>query len=302
MKISIITVCLNSEDTIIDTLNSIITQTYDQIEHIIVDGGSTDRTIHFLKNYNYKNKKIFFKKKCSLYNSINLGIKNATGDIITILHSDDIYNSPNTISNVVNKIKKSKKDIFFGDVIYYKKKFSNVIRYYSSVNFKRSLMKFGFMPPHTGSFYRKKIFNKYGYYKNFRIAGDFEHLLRLIYKNNIDFEILNLITTRMRSGGLSSKNLSSYIIINKELIKSFKINNIVTNNLLIFLRIPSKIFQFILFNKNKINSKFKIKNSQFIKTYKATEIKLIQNIKKLNFKEKFYSFSFKFSLFGILLK
>ena len=122
MKISIITVCLNSEDTIVDTLNSVITQTYNNIEHIIVDGGSTDRTIYFLKNYNFKNKNIILKKKCSLYNSINLGIRKAKGDIITILHSDDIYNSPNTIENVIRKIKNSKKKIFFGDVIYYKKK------------------------------------------------------------------------------------------------------------------------------------------------------------------------------------
>ncbi len=287
MKISIITVCLNSEDTIVDTLNSVITQTYNNIEHIIVDGGSTDRTIYFLKKYNFKNKNIILKKKCSLYNSINLGIRKAKGDIITILHSDDIYNSPNTIENVIRKIKNSKKKIFFGDVIYYKKKFSNVIRYYSSVNFKRPLMKYGFMPPHTGSFYKKEIFQKFGYYKDFRIAGDFEHLLRIIYKKKIGFEILNMITTRMRSGGLSSKNLKSYIIINKELIKSFKINKIVTNNLLIFLRIPSKIFQFIFFNKNKINAKFKIINSNYFKNNKETKIKLIQNIKKLNFKKNF---------------
>ncbi len=287
MKVSIITVCLNSEDTILDTLNSVITQNYENIEHIIVDGGSTDRTIYFLKNYNFKNKKILFKNKCSLYNSINLGIKLATGDIISILHSDDIYNSPKTISNVIKKIKKSKKEIFFGDVIYYKKNFKNIIRYYGSLNFKRSLMKYGFMPPHTGSFYKKRIFMKYGYYKDFRIAGDFEHLLRLIYKYKLDFEILNLITTRMRSGGLSSKNLGSYIVINKELIKSFKLNKIINNNFLILLRIPSKIFQFFLFNKRKLNESFKLIGSDFIKNHKENKIKLLQNINKLNFNNNF---------------
>ena len=112
-------------------------------------------------------------------------------------------------------------------------------------------MKYGFMPPHTGSFYKKDIFKKFGYYKNFQTAGDFEHLLRLIYKNKIQFKILNIITTRMRTGGLSGKNLASYIVINKELIKSFKINKIISNNFLIFLRIPSKIFQYIFFNKRE---------------------------------------------------
>lgn len=287
MKISIITVCLNSEDTILDTLNSVITQDYKDIEHIIVDGGSKDRTIFFLKKYNFKNKKIILKKKCSLYNSINLGIKSASGSIITILHSDDIYNSTNTISTVVKKIKKSNKKLFFGDVVYYKNNFSNIVRYYGSTNFKSSLMKYGFMPPHTGSFYKKNIFQKFGYYKNFKIAGDFEHLLRLIYKNKIKFEILNVITTRMRTGGLSGNSLKSYIIINKELIKSFKINNIISNNLFIFFRIPSKIFQYFFIDKNKINSSFKIINSNLIKNYKATKIKLIRNINKINFDNNF---------------
>ncbi len=287
MKISIITVCLNSEDTILDTLNSVISQKYKNIEHIIVDGGSTDRTAFFLKKYKFRKKKIIFKKKCSLYNSINLGIKNATGDVISILHSDDIYNSPDTIKKVVSRIKKSNKNIFFGDVVYYKKNFSNVIRYYSALNFKRNLMTYGFMPPHTGSFYKKNIFNIYGYYKNFQIAGDFEHLLRLIYKKKINFEILNLITTRMKSGGLSSKNLSSYITINKELIKSFNINEIKSNRFLIFLRIPSKLLQFFNFDKLKVNSSFKLKKSNFYKTYKETKIKLIRDIKKLNFNRNF---------------
>ena len=95
-------------------------------------------------------------------------------------------------------------------------------------------MLYGFMPPHTGSYYKREIFDKQGYYKNFKIAGDFEHLLRILYKKKIQFEFLNLITTRMKTGGLSSKNLSSYITINKEIIKSFKINSIKINKFLIF--------------------------------------------------------------------
>ena len=287
MKISIITVCLNSEDTILHTLNSVLTQNYKNIEHIIVDGGSKDRTKVFLENYTFHNKKIFYKKKCSLYNSINLGIKKSTGDIITILHSDDIYNSVNTLKHVVKKIKKSKKKIFFGDVVYYKKNFKNIIRYYSSRNFKKELMKFGFMPPHTGSFYKKEIFKSVGYYKNFKIAGDFEHILRAIYKKNIQYEILNIITTRMKTGGLSSKNLESYFIINKELINSFKINKINNNYFYIFLRIPSKIFQFFNFNIKKINSSFLYKNSSFLNKYYEGNIKLIQNINKIDLEKNF---------------
>ena len=107
------------------------------------------------------------------------------------------------------------------------------------------------MPPHTGSFYKKKIFKTIGYYKNFKIAGDFEHMLRAIYKRNIKFEKLNMITTRMKTGGLSSRNLKSYFIINQELLNSFKLNKIKNNFFYIFLRIPSKIIQFFNFNQKK---------------------------------------------------
>ena len=302
MKISIITVCLNSEDTILHTLNSVLTQTYKNIEHIIVDGGSSDRTKFFLKNYTFHNKKIFYKKKCSLYNSINLGIKNSTGDIVTLLHSDDIYNSTNTIKDVIKKIEKSKKKIFFGDVVYYKNKFKNIIRYYSSKNFDKKLMRFGFMPPHTGSFYKREIFKSVGYYKDFKIAGDFEHILRAIFKKNIKYEILNIITTRMKTGGLSSKNFSSYIIINKELINSFKLNKIDNNFYYIFLRIPSKIIQFFKFNKKKINNSFLLKNSSFLNKYYEENIKLIQNINKLNFKKNFILSALNLAFLGSFSK
>ena len=203
------------------------------------------------------------------------------------MHSDDIFNSINTIEDVVKKIKKSNKKIFLGDVVYYRKNFKDIVRFYNSKNFKKKLMKFGFMPPHTGSFYKKEIFKSVGYYKNFKIAGDFEHILRAIYKKNKKYEILNIISTRMKTGGLSSKNLESYLIINKELINSFKINKKNNNYFYIFLRIFSKIFQFFNFNKKKIYSFFFYKNSSFLNKYYEGNIKLIQNINKIYLEKNF---------------
>ena len=107
MKISIITVCLNSENTIISTLNSVLSQTYQNIEHIIVDGGSTDKTIQIINNYDHKEKKIITVENSGIYDSMNKGIEAATGEIITILNSDDIYQNTHTISETVNLIKKS---------------------------------------------------------------------------------------------------------------------------------------------------------------------------------------------------
>ena len=302
MKISIITVCLNSSNTINYTLNSVISQTYKNIEHVIVDGGSVDGTIEILKKYKFKKKNIIFTKGKSLYESLNIGIKKSKGDIISILHSDDIYNNSKVISKVAKIAKKSKEQVFFGDVVYFKKTlFSKVTRNYPAYNLKKKIFAYGNMPPHTGSFYRKKVFVKHGYYnKNFKIAGDFEHLLRLIYVKNIKYKILNFIITRMRSGGLSSKNFNSFIIINNEILKSFKIHNIKSNLIKILLRVPPKIFQYIFLNQKKLNSNFEFKINKSFENILFDKLNIIQNINKLNLKKNFILSALNLAFLGSL--
>jgi glycosyltransferase involved in cell wall biosynthesis len=135
MKVTIITPCFNSKNTIKFTLNSVISQTYKNIEHIIIDGHSSDGTKKLLNEYPNKKKKIIYKKS-NIYEAINIGIKNSRGEIIAILNSDDIYESKNTISDVVKIIKKSTKKIFLGDVVFFKNNnFTNLSRFYSSKNF-----------------------------------------------------------------------------------------------------------------------------------------------------------------------
>ena len=133
MKISIITVCLNSKETILHTLNSVVSQNYNNTEHIIVDGGSTDGTIQILKKYKNKNKKLIIAKGKSLYASLNLGIQKSSGSLISILHSDDIYNNNKVLTKVAQVAKDKKYKLFLGDVVYFKNKnFLKVIRKLSS--------------------------------------------------------------------------------------------------------------------------------------------------------------------------
>ena len=184
IKISIITVTLNSEKTIRDTLNSISSQTYKNIEHIIVDGGSNDETLKILKRYPNKNKKIYSYKNSGIYKAINHGIKKSNGDFITILNSDDFYQSNNTITEVIKVINKNKNaKIFFGNVVYFKElQYYNIKRYYSGNNFNRLQMHYGIMPPHPGSFIKKEVYLTNALYnENFKIASDFEFFLRTIY-------------------------------------------------------------------------------------------------------------------------
>ena len=302
MKVSIVTVCLNSEKTIKHSLNSVISQDYKNIEHIIIDGGSTDKTIKILNNYKFTKKRIFFEKGRSLYDSLNFGIKKCRGDLISILHSDDIYNNNKIISKVVKKSKNSKFKIFFGDVVYFNKNnFNKVTRYYPAGNVSRKIFSYGNMPPHTGSFYKKEIFVNYGLYnKKFKIAGDFEHLFRLIYINKLKFKVLNFIVTRMRSGGLSCKNLNSFYIINHEILKSFQINKVKKNFYNIFLRILLIIFQFIFLNQKKLNKNFEITISKVYENELYNKINVIQNIKKLNLKKNFVLSALNLAFVGSL--
>lgn len=268
MKVSIITVCFNSDKTIIETLNSVLSQDYDNIEHIVVDGGSADQTQEILKKYKHEKSKILIEKDNGIYHAMNKGIKLATGDIITILNSDDIYQSDRVISNVVKKIKSSYNDydIFLGDVVFFREKnFSYVRRFYGAKNFKRWMLKIGLMPPHPSSFIKKSVYEKYGNYDDsLKIASDFEIFLKFLYVNKLKFKYIDQIVVRMRMGGASGKNYYSYLLSTKEILYSLKKYELNPSILKIVLRIPSKLFQFInVFNQSRFNYNFKYSNSYF---------------------------------------
>lgn len=305
MRLSIITVTLNSKKTIISTLNSILSQTYEDIEHIVVDGGSTDGTVEILKEYNHYNKKMIFKEGAGIYESMNLGIVEATGEIISILNSDDIYQNENTISDVM-KIAKQKKDIsiFLGDVVYFKNtSFFDIYRYFRAKNFKRWQLTIGLMPPHPPSFIRKKIYEKYGmYHDKFKIASDFELFLRLIYKHKINFIKLNQTIVRMRMGGISGKNFTSYIISTKEIFESFFLNNLKTNIFKIILRLPPKLSQYFYFKKKNLNKDFRLFKMKFGKKYLVNSFKIVKKSSSIPFKENFILSALNLAFLGYYFK
>ena len=291
IKISIVTVTLNSEQTIKDTLNSVLSQKYKNIEHIIVDGGSDDQTSDILKEYPNKNKKIYKYPKSGIYEAINYGIKKSNGDYITILNSDDFYQSDDTISKVVKVINKYKKTkIFFGNVVYFKQKqFYNIKRYYSGTNFNRFQMLYGIMPPHPGTFIKKEIYRTNPLYReDFKIASDFEFFLRTIFIKKIKYKKINQTIVRMRLGGISTRNFLSYITSTTEIIKSFSINNINRNIFGTLLRLPIKTIQYINFNTAKLNKDMKIFQTFFNKDDLFKEnFNLVNDFKNIPFKKNF---------------
>ena len=253
MTISLITVCYNSAAHIQTAIESVLAQTYQDIEYIIVDGNSKDGTVDIIKNYVSRFKDCQLKwvsePDHGLYDAMNKGIRMATGDIIGILNSDDFYNYPHCIETVAKVFDDSKTDACFGDICFVKpENLNKIVRYYSSVKFHPRRFRFGFMPAHPTFFVQKKYFEKFGYYKiDYQIAADFELLVRFLYTNQLKYQYIPLNMVKMRTGGISTLSWKSNYIIIKENVRACRENDIYTNLLIVFLKYFRKIFELIPF-------------------------------------------------------
>lgn len=251
MKISLITVTYNSSKTLKTTLESILNQLHTDYEYIVVDGASKDNTVALLKEYEPKfknNIKWISEPDKGLYDAMNKGIRMATGDVIGILNSDDFFTSNDILRQVSEALEKNKNlDAVYGDIHFVNPdNLEKCIRYYSSKVFKRGLMRLGFMPAHPSFYMRKACFEKYGLYKtDYKIAADFEYLLRVIFKHKIRTQYIPVDMVTMRTGGASTSGLKSHMKIMKEHLKAFRENGIYTNVFLLSLRYFYKIGELV---------------------------------------------------------
>lgn len=248
MRVSLITVTFNSETTIRNTILSVLYQTYPDIEYIIVDGLSEDRTMSIIEEYEPPfsgRMKWINEKDNGIYDAMNKGIQMATGDIIGILNSDDFFTTNDIIENIVNTFENN-IDAVYGDVHFVKPNdLNSCVRYYSSKIFTRSLMRLGFMPAHPTFYCRKSCFEKYGLYKtNYKICADFDLLLRFIYVHRVSIKYLPLDMVTMRLGGASTNGIRSHLCIMNEHLRSFKENEINSNRLLLSFRYLYKLTEF----------------------------------------------------------
>lgn len=247
MKISIITVVYNNRETIKDAINSVLNQTYKNIEYIIIDGKSTDGTVEIIKSYGDKINKFISEKDKGIYDAMNKGIKLATGDIIGILNSDDFYSSDKILEIVANEFKNKNIDCLYGDLEYVdSKNINKVVRYWKSKPYKEGLFKKGWHPPHPTFFVKRKYYEKYGLFNiDFKIAADYELMLRFLEKYKLKSNYIPEIFVKMRIGGESNKSLSNIIKANIESYKAWKVNDLYINPLMIMLKPISKILQFL---------------------------------------------------------
>lgn len=263
MKITIITTTFNSEETLRDTIDSILRQSYTDWEHIIVDGDSKDKTLDIIKEcqpkYNGRLKWISEKDK-GIYDAMNKGIAMADGDIIGFLNSDDFYSSDNVLINVAKNLSDSDLDAVYGDIHYVNDDLNTCVRYYSSKFFRRGLMRIGYQPAHPSLYCRKSVYDKYGLYDtSFRMAADFEYLLRVIYIHRIKTKYLGFDFVTMRMGGISTRGFESHKKIIADHFQAFHKHGIISGYFMDLLRYPLRLIELAY---SSLFKNFKVQNTK----------------------------------------
>ena len=245
MKISIITVCYNSSKTIERTFQSLQNQIYTNIEYIVIDGDSIDGTKKIIENYKEIISVYISEKDNGLYDAMNKGVSIATGDLVGILNSDDIFTNDRVLNQIADFHLNNTLDVSISNIIQFNKN-EKVIRKYSAKNWNPKKLKLGFMPAHPAIFFKRELFDKYGGYRlDFNICADYELITRFFLKNKIQWKFLNITTHSMLIGGLSSSGLNSYHMVSKEIIKSLTLNKISFSRMVIHSRILWKIISFL---------------------------------------------------------
>jgi len=252
MKFSIITVVYNKKDHIEDCIKSVLSQSYKDIEHIIVDGKSTDGTMDIINKYRDKISKIISEKDEGYTYAMNKGLKVATGEIIAFLHSDDFYANNEVIEKVANIFKEKAVDSLYGDLVYVNKDNpKQVVRYWKGGSYSVTKFGWGWMVPHPTFFVKKDIYRKYGYFNtDFHIAADYEIILRLLWKYKISIFYLPQVLVKMRTGGTSNKGILNIVKKTIEDYKACKLHSLKRKFSIIALKNISKTPQFFIGKRN----------------------------------------------------
>lgn len=224
MKLSIITVCYNSAETIGDTLRSVRGQTYGKIEHIVIDGGSKDNTLEVVTTEGPHVAKLVSERDGGIYDAMNKGIALATGDVIGFINADDFYAAPDVLVQVAKIFEDQTIDACYGDLCYVKQDDTkSIVRYWRSSEFKPQLFLSGWCPPHPTFFVRKSVYDQFGGFDlGYKIAADIELMIRFLVAHQVRSYYLPRILVNMRMGGTTNKNVGNVIKQNREILQAFK--------------------------------------------------------------------------------
>lgn len=245
MKISVITVCFNAVNTIADTLESVATQTQPDIEHIVVDGASTDGTLEVVKRYKHVFKMISEPDQ-GIYDAMNKGLRLATGDVIGFLNADDVYADKRVLERVSAILVQEKLDALFGDVEFVDAdNLDRPLRRYRSERFRPDRIAWGWMPAHPTLFLRRQVFERFGPFRtDYKIAGDFEMVARIFHGGTLRYRYVPEVLVRMRTGGVSTGGWRNTLLLNQEVLRACRENGIPTNMLKILSKYPIKLLEY----------------------------------------------------------
>ena len=252
MLVSVITVCFNSESTIEETIRSVQTQTYGEIEHIIVDGMSTDNTPDVINRTRDESTIVIRERDDGIYDAMNKGLAAARGDVVAILNSDDLYADERTIETVVSVFLDTPSlDAILTDIRFFKTVLGSTerifTRFVKAKWFRPNRLAYGWMPPHSGIFLKREVHLKLGNYDtSYKICGDYELVVRCFKKHSSHYKVLDFCSVFMREGGVSTRNLQSNLEITAEIVSACRQNGVPAFFSIVLLRLPIKWFLVLL--------------------------------------------------------
>jgi glycosyltransferase involved in cell wall biosynthesis len=247
MRVTIITAVYNGARSISTTLKSVARQDYGAIEHIIVDGASTDDTVEVIRSNDERGALLISEPDAGVYDAFNKGLRRATGDVVAFLNAGDSYESPGAVSKVIAEFSVPGTQAVFADVLIVDANDeARIVRRYSSKRFSPRAMTYGLMPAHPSLFLRREIYQRVGEYDTrFRIAGDFELCLRVFAKLSVQYRYIPEALVRMPRGGLSNSGWRSKWLITREMGRACALNGLRTNLIKLCMRFPLKVLELI---------------------------------------------------------
>lgn len=245
MKISVITVCYNSAKTLERTLRSVVEQDYQNVEHIVIDGGSSDGSADTLAAYRTGFAHLVSEPDYGIYDAMNKGLALARGEVICFLNADDLYASPKVLSQVARKMQTQKLDALMGDVGYFHEQSPrHIVRRYRSDRFTPERLSWGWMPAHPALFLNKRVVQRVGKFRtDFRIAGDFEFIVRTFHGYALRYEHIPEMLVLMQTGGASTGGWRSKMLLNREVLRACRENGVQTHMLKILSKYPAKLLE-----------------------------------------------------------
>jgi glycosyltransferase involved in cell wall biosynthesis len=227
MKISVITAVRNNRDTIAAALDSILGQTWPDIELVVIDGSSTDGTLEVLESYRSRINYLVSEKDQGIYDALNKGLMRATGDIIGFLHADDLLASSAVLATIESLFREHHVDGVYGDLVYVRQENPEaLVRFWRSCRYRKGLLQQGWMPPHPTLYLRRRVYEKFGTFDTtYRIAADYDFILRIFKQGALNVHYIPQVLVRMRLGGVSNRNPALILRKSREDFRALRSNS-----------------------------------------------------------------------------